>query len=43
MTNLLNIIKQASTKGILALGCAGLIVLAGTDLSIGRVLGGFED
>ena len=39
VTNLLNIIKQASTKGILALGCAGLIVLAGTDLSIGRVLG----
>lgn len=39
LTNLINIIKQASTKGILALGCAGLIVLAGTDLSIGRVLG----
>jgi len=38
-TNILNILKQASTKGILALGCAGLIVLAGTDLSIGRVLG----
>ena len=37
--NILNIFKQASTKGILALGCAGLIVLAGTDLSIGRVLG----
>ncbi len=39
LSNLINIIKQASTKGILALGCAGLIVLAGTDLSIGRVLG----
>ena len=39
LTNIINIIKQASTKGILALGCAGLIVLAGTDLSIGRVLG----
>ena len=39
VTNLINIVKQASTKGILALGCAGLIVLAGTDLSIGRVLG----
>lgn len=39
VSNLLAIIKQASTKGILALGCAGLIVLAGTDLSIGRVLG----
>ncbi|MEA5069481.1 MAG: beta-methylgalactoside transporter, partial [Christensenellaceae bacterium] len=37
--NIINIVKQASTKGILALGCAGLIVLAGTDLSIGRVLG----
>ena len=37
--NILNILKQASTKGILALGCAGLIVLAGTDLSIGRVMG----
>jgi len=39
VTNILNIVKQSSTKGILALGCAGLIVLAGTDLSIGRVLG----
>lgn len=39
LSNIINIIKQASTKGILALGCAGLIVLAGTDLSIGRVLG----
>jgi len=39
LTNVINIVKQASTKGILALGCAGLIVLAGTDLSIGRVLG----
>ncbi len=39
LSNIINILKQASTKGILALGCAGLIVLAGTDLSIGRVLG----
>ena len=39
VSNILNILKQSSTKGILALGCAGLIVLAGTDLSIGRVLG----
>ena len=39
VTNILNIVKQSSTKGILALGCAGLIVLAGTDLSIGRILG----
>lgn len=39
ISNILNIVKQSSTKGILALGCAGLIVLAGTDLSIGRILG----
>ncbi|MDY5221300.1 MAG: galactose/methyl galactoside ABC transporter permease MglC [Aristaeellaceae bacterium] len=39
MQNILAILKQASTKGILALGVAGLIVLAGTDLSIGRVVG----
>ena len=39
ISNILNILQNASTKGILALGCAGLIVLAGTDLSIGRVLG----
>jgi methyl-galactoside transport system permease protein len=39
VSNIINIIKQASTKGILALGVAGLIVLAGTDLSIGRVMG----
>ncbi len=39
MNTILNILQNASTKGILALGCAGLIVLAGTDLSIGRVLG----
>ena len=39
MSNILNILQNASTKGILALGCAGLIGLAGTDLSIGRVLG----
>ena len=39
MNNILNILQNASTKGILALGCAGLLDLAGTDLSIGRVLG----
>ena len=39
INNVMNILQNASTKGILALGCAGLIVLAGTDLSIGRVLG----
>lgn len=39
ISNFTNILKQASTKGMLALGCAGIIVLAGTDLSIGRILG----
>lgn len=39
LTNFINILKQASTKGILALGVAGIIVLAGTDLSVGRILG----
>ncbi len=39
LNNIINIIKQSSTKGILALGVAGLIVLAGTDLSAGRVVG----
>lgn len=37
--NMWKILAQASTRGILALGAAGLIVLAGTDLSAGRVLG----
>ena len=37
--NLTNILSQASTRGILALGVAGLIVLQGTDLSAGRILG----
>lgn len=37
--NFTNILSQASTKGILALGAAGLIVIQGTDLSAGRVLG----
>lgn len=39
LANIINILKQASTKGILALGVGGLIVLAGTDLSVGRILG----
>lgn len=34
-----NILSQAATRGILALGVAGLIVLQGTDLSAGRILG----
>lgn len=37
--NFTNILSQASTRAILALGVAGLIVLQGTDLSAGRILG----
>ena len=37
--NITNILSQASPRGILALGVAGLIVLQGTDLSAGRILG----
>ncbi len=37
--NFLNILMQASTRAIMALGVAGLIVLQGTDLSAGRVMG----
>ncbi len=37
--NITNILCQASTRGILAIGSAGLIVLQGTDLSSGRILG----
>lgn len=32
-SNFIKILTQASTRGILALGVAGMIVLAGTDLS----------
>lgn len=39
LNNLSNILSQASTRAILALGVAGLIVLQGTDLSAGRILG----
>ncbi len=39
LKNITNILSQASTRGILALGVAGLIVLQGTDLSAGRILG----
>lgn len=38
-TNILNILQQASPRMFLALGVAGLILLAGTDLSIGRMVG----
>ncbi|MCD8138170.1 MAG: galactose/methyl galactoside ABC transporter permease MglC [Planctomycetaceae bacterium] len=37
--NFSNIMSQASTRGILALGVAGMIVYTGTDLSAGRILG----
>ena len=37
--NVLNILQQASPRMFLALGVAGLILLAGTDLSIGRMVG----
>lgn len=37
--NFTKILTQASTRGILALGVAGMIVLTGTDLSAGRILG----
>ncbi len=39
MKNFTFIITQASTRTILALGVAGLLVLAGTDLSVGRMVG----
>ena len=39
MNNVLNILQQASSRMFLALGVAGLILLAGTDLSIGRMVG----
>lgn len=37
--NVLNICQQASPRIFLALGVAGLILLTGTDLSIGRMVG----
>ena len=39
LNNVLNILTQASPRMFLALGVAGLILLAGTDLSIGRMVG----
>lgn len=38
-SNVLNILQQASPRMFLALGVAGLILLTGTDLSIGRMVG----
>lgn len=39
VNNILNIFQQASPRMFLALGVAGLIMLTGTDLSIGRMVG----
>ena len=39
LNSLTTILTQSSTRCMLALGVAGLIVLAGTDLSIGRMVG----
>lgn len=38
-TNVINIFQQAAPRMFLALGVAGLILLTGTDLSIGRMVG----
>lgn len=37
--NVVNILQQASPRMFLALGVAGLILLTGTDLSVGRMVG----
>ncbi len=37
--NILNILQQASPRMFLALGVSGLILLTGTDLTIGRIVG----
>ena len=39
VTNILNILQQASPRMFLELGVAGLILLTGTDLSVGRMVG----
>lgn len=39
VSNVMNIMQQASPRMFLALGVAGLILLTGTDLSIGRITG----
>lgn len=39
MNNILNILQQASPRMFLALGVGGLILLGGTDLSVGRMVG----
>lgn len=39
VNNILSIMQQASPRIFLALGVSGLIMLAGTDLSVGRMVG----
>ena len=39
VNNIFSIIQQASPRMFLALGVSGLIMLAGTDLSVGRMVG----
>lgn len=39
INNILSIMQQASPRMFLALGVSGLIMLAGTDLSVGRMVG----
>lgn len=39
VTNILNILQVASPRMFLALGVGGLILLGGTDLSVGRMVG----
>ena len=39
MNNILNILQTASPRMFLALGVGGLILLGGTDLSVGRMVG----
>jgi methyl-galactoside transport system permease protein len=39
ITNLINILSQSSSRIIIALGMAGILITAGTDLSAGRMVG----
>lgn len=39
MRNITNILQQAATKLVIALGAAGILVLGGTDLSSGKAVG----
>lgn len=39
MTNFRNILSQASTRVIIALGISGVLITQGTDLSAGRIVG----